>query len=88
VKEDVQILILDLRNIKKIEKAVKKANVIFHLAAETHIDRSIRDHRPFIEANIIGIFKRARPNKSRKISDIPKNYSGIIHFTVSMHTLC
>ncbi|MBX2833445.1 MAG: dTDP-glucose 4,6-dehydratase [Micavibrio sp.] len=29
-------------------------NVIFHLAAETHVDRSIQSSDPFVEANVVG----------------------------------
>lgn len=32
-------------------------DVIMHLAAETHVDRSISDPRPFIETNIYGTFR-------------------------------
>jgi dTDP-glucose 4,6-dehydratase len=31
-------------------------DIIFHLAAESHVDRSIEGPRPFIESNIIGTF--------------------------------
>lgn len=30
---------------------------VIHLAAETHVDRSIDDARPFVEANIVGTFQ-------------------------------
>jgi dTDP-glucose 4,6-dehydratase len=33
-----------------------KPDFIFHLAAESHVDRSIDDPSPFIQANIIGTF--------------------------------
>ena len=29
---------------------------IFNLAAETHVDRSIDNPKPFIESNIVGVF--------------------------------
>jgi len=43
---------------------------IFHLAAESHVDRSINSPRPFIESNIIGTFElleavRAYQNESK-----------------------
>ena len=33
---------------------VSKAEVIFHFAAESHVDNSIRDASPFINSNIVG----------------------------------
>jgi dTDP-glucose 4,6-dehydratase len=33
-----------------------RPDVVIHLAAETHVDRSIRDPRPFLEANICGTY--------------------------------
>jgi dTDP-glucose 4,6-dehydratase len=31
-----------------------KINYIFHLAAETHVDRSLQDARPFVQTNVEG----------------------------------
>ncbi len=49
---------VDIKNIKKLEKCILnfKPNYIFHLAAESHVDRSIDGPKPFIESNIIGTF--------------------------------
>jgi len=48
----------DINNKKKILKAFDKFNpsVVFNLAAETHVDRSIDDPEPFIHSNIYGVF--------------------------------
>ena len=35
-------------------KELGKIDCIFHLAAETHVDRSISDPRPFVVSNVIG----------------------------------
>ncbi len=52
------LLNVDLINKKELKIAIKKSNpdIIFHLAAESHVDRSINDSTPFIESNIIGTF--------------------------------
>lgn len=49
---------VDLKNSKVIEKIIFKfkPNYIFHLAAESHVDRSIDGPKPFIESNVIGTF--------------------------------
>ena len=45
---------VDIRNSKKVEKSILniKPNYIFHLAAESHVDRSIDGPKIFIESNI------------------------------------
>jgi dTDP-glucose 4,6-dehydratase len=37
-----------------LEKLVKDVDAVMHLAAESHVDRSIMDPRPFIETNVLG----------------------------------
>ena len=48
----------DLSNINQTKKAIfhTQPDIIFHLAAESHVDRSIDNPAPFIESNIIGTF--------------------------------
>ena len=48
----------DLNNKKKIFQMLKKYEpaVIFNLAAETHVDRSIDSPRNFINSNILGVY--------------------------------
>ena len=48
----------DLNNIKNLEKIIDKfkPQVIFNVAAETHVDRSIDGPKNFIFSNIIGTF--------------------------------
>ena len=47
---------LDLLDKNKLEELVFnfKPNLIIHLAAESHVDRSIANSNTFIESNIIG----------------------------------
>ena len=49
---------VDINNRKKILKIFKsfKPSVIFNLAAETHVDRSIDGPDSFIKSNILGVF--------------------------------
>ena len=49
---------LDLYNATSTDKAIKDCDpdLIIHLAAESHVDRSIDSPRPFIESNIVGTF--------------------------------
>lgn len=49
---------LDICNEKKLTSILKKhkPDVLFNLAAETHVDRSINNPQSFISSNIIGVF--------------------------------
>ena len=49
---------VDINNKKKVFKILKKykPEVIFNLAAETHVDRSIDEPKNFIQSNILGVY--------------------------------
>ena len=49
---------IDLYDKFELEKVFLKVkpNLIFHLAAESHVDRSIDDPLPFLKSNVIGSF--------------------------------
>jgi len=46
----------DIRNIEAVEKFSKDIDVIVNFAAESHVDRSIANPKPFIETNILGTY--------------------------------
>ena len=46
----------DISDLKLMADAVKDVDAIINFAAETHVDRSIREPRPFIQSNILGVF--------------------------------
>lgn len=45
----------NIRNKKLIQKVVEQNDVVVNFAAETHVDRSIDDAKPFLNSNIIGV---------------------------------
>jgi dTDP-glucose 4,6-dehydratase len=53
-----KFLKLDLKNKKFLQQTFYefKPDAVIHLAAETHVDRSIKDSKPFLESNIIGTY--------------------------------
>ena len=55
----------DIVNKKNIFKVIDKyqPNVIFHLAAESPVDRSIKEPRAFIDSNIIGTYNLLEASK-------------------------
>ncbi|HEX5358288.1 MAG TPA: dTDP-glucose 4,6-dehydratase [Candidatus Nitrosotalea sp.] len=46
----------DMRNSETVLKLVKECDVIVNFAAETHVDRSISNPKPFIETNVLGTY--------------------------------
>lgn len=39
-----------------VEKLVSKVDIVINFAAESHVDRSISNAKPFIDSNILGVF--------------------------------
>jgi len=46
----------DIRNESKVDNLVKDVDVVVNFAAESHVDRSIANPKPFIETNILGTY--------------------------------
>ena len=46
----------DIKNSDTIHKLAKDSDVIVNFAAESHVDRSIANPRPFIETNVLGTY--------------------------------
>ncbi len=44
----------DIRDRELVEKLVERCDAVVHFAAESHVDRSIMDSRPFVETNVLG----------------------------------
>ena len=53
-----QLLTVDLINAEAVRQAVRTANpdLVMHLAAESHVDRSISGPGVFVESNVLGTF--------------------------------
>jgi len=66
---------IDINEKKKLLNILKKFKpvVVFNLAAETHVDRSIDSPEPFIKSNINGVF-----NLLEAMQKYRKNYKGKI----------
>ena len=76
---------IDLRKKEILENLVKdiSPNVIIHLAAESHVDRSIDNPLNFIESNILGTFNLLEASRIywEKLSDIQKKSFRFIHIS-------
>lgn len=44
----------DVRQRREAHQALEGADAVVHMAAESHVDRSIADARPFVETNVLG----------------------------------
>ena len=82
-KDRHQLLKVDLANIKETKKAIKYSDpdLIIHLAAESHVDRSIENAQPFINSNILGTFNLLESAKEHwlKLDDHRKNNFRFLH---------
>ena len=56
----------DITNLKLVEKLSKDVDVIINFAAETHVDRSISNPKPFIETNILGTYSLLEASKNNE----------------------
>lgn len=54
--QNYQFIKEDIRNKETINKLAKDVDVIVNFAAESHVDRSIVNPKPFIETNIFGTY--------------------------------
>jgi len=56
-----------------VEKAIKNVDMVFHFAAESHVDNSIKDPYIFTKTNVLGthiLLEQARKNKVKKFIHI------------------
>ena len=55
-KKNYQYFKGNINNKKLVEKLVQRCDVIFNFAAESHVDRSIDNPKPFLDSNIFGVY--------------------------------
>ena len=46
----------DIRNETQIDSLIKDTDIVVNFAAESHVDRSIANPKPFIETNVLGTY--------------------------------
>src|SRR5574337_314699 len=46
----------NINNRNLLERTVTRVDVVINFAAESHVDRSISDPKPFIDSNILGVY--------------------------------
>ena len=77
----LKLIIGDVSNGQLMENVVEEADFIFHLAAETHVTRSIYDNHQFFHTDVMGtqaICNAALKYSTRRSTDIP-----FIHISTS-----
>ena len=79
------LLKVDLSNASEIRFAFKKANpdLVMHLAAESHVDRSIKGPKEFINSNIVGTFNllEAAREHYEQLANERKNKFKLLHIS-------
>lgn len=55
-KDRHKLIIGDIADAKLVNEIVKDVDIIVNFAAETHVDRSITNPKPFIHSNIVGVY--------------------------------
>ncbi len=56
----------NISNLGMMEKLSKDVDVIINFAAETHVDRSISNPKPFIETNVMGTYSLLEASKNNE----------------------
>ncbi len=62
----------DIRDLELATGLIREADAVVHMAAESHVDRSILDARPFVESNVLGTqtlldaLRRADPDNRKR----------------------
>lgn len=46
----------NITNQKLMDKLILKSDIVINFAAESHVDRSIKNPRPFLDSNVIGVY--------------------------------
>lgn len=46
----------DIKNLDTVNKIIKQVDLVVNFAAETHVDRSIANPKPFVETNVFGTY--------------------------------
>ena len=76
---------VDLKNRNQIMEIIKvaKPDLIFHLAAESHVDRSINDPENFIYSNILGTFNLLEATRTywEKLDNYRKQKFRFVHIS-------
>lgn len=60
----------NINNLELIDKLVSNCDAVINFAAESHVDRSISNAKPFIDSNIVGVFsilEAIKKNKKRLV---------------------
>lgn len=56
VDQDIEFVHGDICNAELVDRLVRRADVVVHFAAESHVDNSLRDPAPFLRTNVVGTY--------------------------------
>ena len=67
VLQDISFMKGDICNSKDVEEAINGCNVVINFAAETHVDRSIKDSSEFIRTDVLGTHILLEASRKHKV---------------------
>jgi len=86
-----RLLVGDICEPEDLERAFEefRPNGVLHLAAESHVDRSIDGPRLFVDTNVIGTYcvLQAALDYWRKLPDAPKSRFRLLHVSTDVRGL-
>jgi dTDP-glucose 4,6-dehydratase len=56
IKKKISFIKGDICNREDVERAIKDCDIVFNFAAETHVDRSIKEPGDFIKTDVLGTY--------------------------------
>src|SRR5487761_787747 len=62
-----RLVVADICDEKIVARLMKGVDIVVHFAAESHVDRSIRDPTPFVRTNVLGTLNLLRAAKKNGV---------------------
>ena len=84
-KDNYNLIQIDIINAAEINEALKlvKPDLVMHLAAESHVDRSIEGPKVFLESNIMGTFNLLQSSLEYYNSSLISNKENFLFHHIS-----
>ncbi len=76
-----ELLVGDVRDRAAVRAACERARpeVLMHLAAETHVDRSIEDAAPFVSTNVEGTLQVLEAARAHRATEAGRGLERVVH---------
>ena len=68
IKDKITFIKGDICKTEDVERAIKDCEIIFHFAAESHVDRSLQNATSFVQTNVLGTYRLLDTARKHDIS--------------------